>query len=158
MNWGLVARTDDGTRRDYAVFMQKRVSARALVVYQLHRRWALQQVARGAATRADVCDAHPHLMTAARFHGEVVSRSCPICGERRLVLLRYVYSDELGQYSGRLRTAGDVRQMARGYGHLRVFVVEVCRGCKWNLLLATYVVGDGVARRPPRRQPTIEDE
>ena len=135
-----------------------RPRARGFVDYRLQRRSVLESVSRGRTSTTDVCDAHPHLMRAATFHGEPVGRACPLCRRPRLVLLRYVYSDELGQYSGRLRTAAEVLEMAGAYGHLRVFVVEVCRGCAWNHLVASYVVGDGVARKPPRRQSTVEDE
>jgi len=135
-----------------------RPRARGFVDYRLQRRAALESVQRGRTSATEVCDAHPHLLRAATFHGEPSPRPCPVCRRPRLVLLRYVYSDELGQYSGRLRSAGEVVEMASSYGELRVFVVEVCRGCGWNHLMASYVVGDGVARRPPRRRPTVEDE
>jgi len=39
---------------------------------------------------------------------------------------------------------------------VRVYVVEVCRGCGWNHLYKSYVVGDGVPRTPPRRQRPVE--
>jgi hypothetical protein len=128
------------------------------VDYSLRRRAVLESLRRGATSSTEVCDAHPHLLRAARFHGEPVARRCPVCCGERLHLLRYVYSDELGQYSGRLRTAADVVVMAREYGHLAVYVVEVCPACGWNLLMASYVVGDGTPRRPPRRHRTVEDD
>jgi hypothetical protein len=127
------------------------------VDYSLRRRAVLESMRRGATSFTDVCDAHPYLLRAARFHGEPARRPCPICREWRLALLRYVYSDELGQFSGRLRTAEEVAEMAREYGHLAVYVVEVCARCSWNHLMASYVVGDGCPRRPPRRRPTVED-
>jgi hypothetical protein len=135
-----------------------RPRARRFVSYSLQRRAALHALRRGSVSGDEVCDAHPHLLLAATHHGEPISRRCPVCRRPRLALLRYVYSDELGQYSGRLRTAGEVVTMAGEYGHLSVYVVEVCRDCRWNHLMASYVVGDGVARRPPRRQRTVEDD
>jgi hypothetical protein len=75
-----------------------------------------------------------------------------------MALLRYVYSDELGQYSGRIRSAAEIVEMAGEHGQLAVYVVEVCRNCSWNHLVASYVVGDGIARRPPRRRHTVEDD
>jgi len=119
--------------------------ARMFVDYTLQRRATLEALHRGRATSTDVCDAHPYLLRAA-------------CGVTGLRLLRYVYSDELGQYSGRLRTASEVVTMAGDFGHLKVYVVEVCQSCGWNHLVASYVVGDGMPRRPPRRQPTVEEE
>jgi hypothetical protein len=128
------------------------------VDYSLRRRAVLESLRRGATSSTEVCDAHPYLLRAARFHGERIGRRCPICRGKALLLLRYVYSDELGQYSGRLRTADEVVQMAGEYGHLSVYVVEVCSGCAWNHLMASYVVGDGTPRKPPRRQHTVEDD
>ena len=135
-----------------------RPRARSFVDYSLQRRAVLEAVRRGATSSTEVCDAHPYLLRAARFHGEPIARRCPLCRDERLLLLRYVYSEELGQYSGRLRTAEEVVAMAGEYGHLSVYVVEVCAGCAWNHLMASYVVGDGTPRRPPRRQRTVEDD
>ena len=135
-----------------------RPRARSFVDYSLQRRAVLERLRRGATSSTEVCDAHPHLLRAARFHGEQIERLCPICRGARLTLLRYVYSDELGQYSGRLRSADEVVAMAGEYGHLSVYVVEVCSACAWNHLMASYVVGDGTPRRPPRRQRTVEDD
>ena len=75
-----------------------------------------------------------------------------------LVLLRYVYGDELGQFSGRLRTQSEIVELASASGDVKVYVVEVCIPCGWNHLVASYVVGDGRPRRAPRRQQTVEDE
>ena len=135
-----------------------RPRARSFVDYSLRRRAVLESLRRGATSSAEVCDAHPYLLRAARFHGEQIGRRCPICLGRHLLLLRYVYSEELGQYSGRLRTSDEVIAMAGEYGHLSVYVVEVCPGCAWNHLLASYVVGDGTPRKPPRRRSTVEDD
>jgi hypothetical protein len=135
-----------------------RARARAFVDYSLRRRAVLESLRRGSTSSEDACDAHPYLLRAAKFHGERIRRPCPVCDRISLSLLRYVYSEELGQYSGRLRTAAEVVDMAASYGHLAVYVVEVCRRCAWNHLVASYVVGDGTPRRPPRRVRTVEDE
>lgn len=135
-----------------------RPRARAFVDYSLRRRAVLQSLRRGVTTSVEVCDAQPYLLRAAQAYGEPIGRRCPICSEQALALLRYVYSDELGQFSGRLRTASEVVEMATQYGRLAVYVVEVCRRCRWNHLMASYVVGDGEPRKPPRRQRTIEDD
>jgi Family of unknown function (DUF5318) len=130
---------------------------RSFVSYSLQRRATLLALRRGGTSQSEVCDAHPYLLRAARFHGEPTRRDCPVCGRVPLTLLRYVYSDELGQYSGRLRTAREVVSMSRDYGRLSVYVVEVCTECGWNHLVASFEVGDGVPRRPPRRTPTVQD-
>jgi len=38
-----------------------------------------------------------------------------------------------------------------------VRVVEVCLDCSWNHMIASYLLGDGNRRPPPRRQRTVED-
>ncbi|RZS91179.1 hypothetical protein EV189_0413 [Motilibacter rhizosphaerae] len=161
---------------------------RDVVSYALQRRATLAALRSGALAAEDACDAQPYLRRAATHLGEQSERLCPVCRRERLLQITYVYGDELGQFSGRVRSSADVAALAAAHGELRVFVVEVCagplvvpgapelprigpvrdwrrpgtrprqRGCGWNSLVLSYVVGDGVARRPPRRQPTIEDE
>jgi Family of unknown function (DUF5318) len=130
----------------------------SFVDYRIQRKALLEALRRGRASTSEVCDADPYLLRAARYHGQTVKRSCPVCRRVRLVLLRYVYSDELGQYSGRLRTAEEVAGMAAEYGQLRVFIVEVCHACGWNHLLMLCHAGNGVPRRPPARHRTAEDD
>jgi hypothetical protein len=134
-------------------------SQRSVVDYSLQRRATLQSLFNGGATvMDDVCDADPYLLRAAKFHGEQTERPCPICRKEKLTHVTYVYGDELGQYSGRIRQTAELEPMARDHGEFRVYVVEVCQGCSWNYLTTSYVLGDGVPRRPPRRQRTVEDE
>jgi hypothetical protein len=40
--------------------------------------------------------------------------------------------------------------MEAEHGEFRVYVVEVCPECTWNHLTASFVLGDGVPRRPLR--------
>ena len=159
---------------------------RDVVDYALQRRAALWALATGHASHEEVCDAQPYLRRAAVHHGELTDRICPVCRREQLLQVIYVYGDELGQFSGRIRRRSELEAMAHEHGEVAVYVVEVCagpplvpgvpridirrrdfrrpgsgprqRGCGWNSLLLSYVVGDGVPRRPPRRQPTIEDE
>ena len=78
-------------------------SMRSVVDYALARRATLESVLLGQTTIADVCDAHPYLLRAAKFHGEPTDRPCPICRRARLTHVTYVYGDELGQYEGRVK-------------------------------------------------------
>ncbi len=133
-------------------------SQRSVIDYSLARRATLESLRGGGASTSDVCDAHHYLLRAARFHGEPTDRLCPVCGREPLRHVTYVYGDELGQYSGRIRSRAELEAMARKHGEFRVYVVEVCQGCAWNHLTSSFVLGDGVRRRPPRRRPTIEDE
>ncbi len=120
---------------------------RAVVEHGLARRAALRRLFTGGGLSSDLCDADPYLLRAARFHGEPAPSGCPACRDEGLVTLRYVYGDELGVYSGRIRKASELPGMSHNFGHFSVYVVEVCQRCHWNFLLSTYVLGDGVPRR-----------
>ena len=129
-----------------------------MIDYSLARRATLAQLYSGGAADLDVCDAHPYLLRAAKFHGERTEQPCPVCRRERLTHVTYVYGDELGQFSGRVKATKELESMAREHGEFRVYVVEVCQSCSWNHLALSYVLGDGTPRRPPRRQRTVEDE
>ncbi len=130
-------------------------SKRAYIDYSLEKRATLMGVFRGTI---DACDADPYLMRAAKFHGVRADRNCPVCKKDKLVELRYTFGDQLGQYSGRIKTLDELAEMEREFGEFRVYLVEVCRDCMWNHLVHSYLLGDGVNRKPPRRKPTLEDQ
>jgi hypothetical protein len=118
----------------------------------------LERIAAGDAfAREEHCDADPYLLRAARHHGEATERPCPICRDPELVHVTYVFGDELGPYSGRVKSSAELPVMAYEHGQFRVYVVEVCTGCGWNHLTLSYVLGDGVPRRPPRRPADLLD-
>jgi hypothetical protein len=134
-------------------------SQRSVIDYTLQRRAKLSTVFKGGWTNLeDVCDADPYTLLAAKHHGEPTDVPCPICRKREMAHLSYVFGDELGQYSGRIKSTKDIEVMAHEHGEIRIYVVEVCTSCSWNHLVESYVVGDGVPRKPPRRQKTIEDD
>ena len=97
-------------------------------------------------------------MRAAKYHGEKADRKCPVCKKEVLVELRYTFGDQLGQFSGRIKSGDELLEMESEFGEFSVYVVEVCRGCSWNHLCSTYLLGDGRERKVPRRQRTLEDE
>jgi len=107
------------------------------------RRATLASVYSGRTTVTDVCDAHPYLLRAAKFHGEPTDERCPICRKTKLTHVTYVYGDELGQYEGRVKKTRELAEMAAEYGEFRVYVVEVCQSCGWNHLASSYVLGTG---------------
>jgi Family of unknown function (DUF5318) len=133
-------------------------SQRAFIDYSLQRRAVLATLHRNGTARDDVCDADPYTLRAAKHHGELVDCPCPVCRKPELAHLSYVFGDELGQYSGRIKTRSEIEVMAHEHGELQVYVLEVCRSCGWNHLVQSYAVGDGVPRKPPRRQHTVEDD
>ena len=128
---------------------------RGFIDYSLDKLATLLALFRGVV---DACDADPYLMRAAKHHGEKADRKCPVCKKDSLVELRYTFGDQLGQYSGRIKNGEELLEMESEFGEFSVYVVEVCRGCSWNHLCSTYLLGDGRERKAPRRQRTLEDE
>lgn len=127
------------------------------VDHALARRRTLSSLVLAATGASDALDPHPDLLRAAVHHGEDTVLSCPWCSSDELVLLRFVYSDELGPFSGRIKTVRELADMANDFGFLDVYVVEVCPACRWNHLRETYVLGDGQARPPLRRPADLLD-
>ncbi|MFZ1362521.1 MAG: DUF5318 family protein [Candidatus Nanopelagicales bacterium] len=120
---------------------------RRIVDHTLTRRAALGSLVMAATGASDHLDPHPHLLRAAKNHGLEAGMPCPWCKEEEsLKHLNYVYGDELGAYSGRLKTESELHEMATQHGEFRVYIVEVCIDCGWNHLVKSYVLGDGVPR------------
>jgi hypothetical protein len=118
-------------------------SQRSVVDYGLAKRAAVQSLRSGQVGTDDLCDAHPYLLRAARYHGEATQRPCPVCERRNVTNVTYVYGDELGKTAGRVKGTSDLLAMAREYAEFRVYVVEVCQGCAWNHLTVSFVLGTG---------------
>ena len=113
--------------------------------YALQRRSVLADLYANRITTADVCDAHPYLQRAARYHGEPTELSCPVCRKERLTNVHYVYGDELRASSGQAKSADELHKMGMDHREFKVYVVEVCRSCGWNHLAMSYVLGrDGL--------------
>lgn len=120
---------------------------RKVVDHVLQRRATLHQLFNGGALDSDVCEADPYLLKAAKNHGEPAG-TCPVCKDPGMVTVTYVFGDELGPYSGRIRKTEELPAMCTKFGEFAVYVVEVCGKCHWNFLRTQYVLGDGVPRRP----------
>ena len=129
------ARTADVIR------LMKVPQQRQVIDYALARRATLADLVRGRLSPADVCDAHPDLLRAARYYGEQGETGCPICRKDRLTRVTYAYGDELQHASGRARPARSLDGLAQRFAHVRIYVVEVCRSCGWNHLSVSFVIG-----------------
>ena len=66
---------------------------------------------------------------------------CPVCDSRDLVNLHYVFGDQLGQYSGRIKQTKELEEMAHQFGEFKVVVVEVCQSCSWNHMILSLSSG-----------------
>ncbi|MGJ6980658.1 DUF5318 family protein [Aestuariimicrobium soli] len=134
-------------------------SRRNVISHALQRRASLEALRRPARTlnAPEACDAEPILVTSALHHGEISETPCPICEREHLLNLNYTFGDQLGMYSGRIKSTAELDEMQNNVGEFTVRVVEVCPDCRWNHLIETYTLGDGRKRRRPRREETVED-
>jgi hypothetical protein len=131
---------------------------RHLVDHGLAIRGIVERIRTGdLLLREEHTDADDYLLRAARNHGEATERPCPLCRSEELVHVTYVFGDELGPYSGRVKASAELPVMAYEHGFFRVYVVEVCSSCRWNHITLDYVLGDGVPRRPIRRPADLLD-
>ena len=73
-----------------------------VIDYTLAKRALLRDAQVGVLGLTDICDAHPELIRAARHVGEPTRNDCPVCGKVKLVLLAYVYGDDLREQNGRV--------------------------------------------------------
>ena len=119
-----------------------------VVDYALQRRALLADVHSGRVGVAEVCDASPYLLRAARFHGEPSDQTCPVCRKEKLTLVSWIFGEELKHAAGSARHPDEIEELANHYGEFSVYMVEVCRTCSWNHLVLSYVTGSGA---PPRK-------
>ena len=115
-----------------------------VVDYTLAKRAVLRDFRRGLLSRLDICDAHPELMRAARYIGEEIPQGCPVCDQRHLRVLAYVFADELKRNNGRVWTVDQGAALAAKCRDAKCYVVEVCTGCSWNHLAEVFVGRDAV--------------
>ena len=112
------------------------------VDYRLARRAALASVRQGSLDTADICDAHPELMRAAKNIGEPCDPVCPVCSHDSLRLVRYVYGPDLKRDNGRVVYPQEwLSELATRYEQFTCYVVEVCVDCAWNHLVRAYQAG-----------------
>ena len=108
----------------------------------------------------EVCDAGPYLLRAARFHGEPTDQACPVCRKERLALVSWVFGDALRHAAGTARRPDELERLAALHADFSVHVVEVCRTCRWNHLVLSYVLGTGgdpdTGRTRDRRRSVAE--
>jgi hypothetical protein len=77
-----------------------------------------------------------------------------MCRDEKVTELQYVFGDQLGQYSGRIKNNEELTEMQDEYGEFRVYVVEVCLGCGWNHLVCAFLLGNGMNLQGKRRKGT----
>ena len=117
----------------------------------MQRRALLADVHSGRVGVAEVCDASPYLLRAARFHGEPSDQTCPVCRKEKLTLVSWIFGEELKHAAGSARHPDEIDDLANLYDEFTVYVVEVCRTCSWNHLVLSYVTGSGAPPEKSRR-------
>jgi hypothetical protein len=123
-----------GATRQGKDVRRRRNTELGVIDYTLAKRALIRDAHRGLRSVADLCDAHPELMRAAKHVGEATTSDCPVCGKDKLVLLAYVYGDALKQENGRLWSLDTGLRKAAANPGACCYVVEVCRTCQWNHL------------------------
>ena len=126
----------------------------------MQRRALLADVHSGRVGVAEVCDASPYLLRAARFHGEATDQTCPVCRKECLTQVSWIFGDALRHAAGSARRPEEIELLANSHEEFSVYVVEVCRTCSWNHLVLSYVMGtdapDSSGRRSDRRRTAAE--
>ncbi len=125
---------------------------RQVVDFALRRRSVLAAVSAGRTGLDEVCDAGPYLLQAAQFHGRPGEAYCPICRREPVTLVSWVFGERLGQVSGSARTIEELERLAASQEEFTVHEVEVCRSCRWNHLVRSYVLGRVPEPRGTRRR------
>jgi len=125
---------------------------RQVVDYALRRRAHLADVAAGRTSTGDACDAGAYLLQAATYHGVPTTTSCPMCRRDEVVNVSWVYGERLGPVSGSARSDDEIARLDDAAGEFTVHVVEVCRTCRWNHLVQSYVLGADDASGSGRRR------
>jgi hypothetical protein len=105
-----------------------------VIDYTLAKRALLRDARLGVLGLTDICDAHPELMRAARHVGEPTQNDCPVCAKEKLVLLAYVYGEDLKADNGRVWSIQAGIKLAAAHDGACCYVVEVCCNCQWNHL------------------------
>ncbi|WP_420041569.1 DUF5318 family protein [Gordonia sp. MP11Mi] len=114
---------------------------RQLIDYALARRSTLARLRAGQMALSEVCDGDPYLLRAAKFHGQITQRTCPVCRKEQVTLVSWVFGGAGGAPSGTARTDSEIAALATSSSEFTVHVVEVCRTCRWNYLVQSYVAG-----------------
>ena len=132
---------------------------RQVVDYSLRRRALLRDLQSGRVGPHEVCDASPYLLSAARFHGEATDERCPVCRKCNLTHVHYIYGDELKQSAGQARSRAELAVLARTVRQVQVYVVEVCKDCRWNHLVEQFLLtrarGSGDPPAGSEAQPPV---
>lgn len=125
------------------------IAKQQLVDFSLKKKLLLRKVDLGLVSREDCQDADYFLVEAAKYYGTATNRNCPLCASKELFEVSWVFGDSLKKQSGTARTEAEILRLVHNQFVFKVYVVEVCKMCKWNHLLYAYWASDReVAKQP----------
>ncbi len=124
----------------------------AVVEYGLVRHALLSKIADGTLRHEDICDAHPELMRAATNIGRKTGEKCPLCEDKDLVEVTYVFGARLPAGGTCPLTRAELLKLERRAEPVQCYAVEVCTACKFHHLARKWSAGGVVARRPRQVQ------
>ena len=111
------------------------------VDYRLDRRRVLRAVRAGEVEREEVCDAQIELLRVGKEYSRAASTPCPICSERTLRHVRFVFGPRLPAAGRCITSTKELERLGERPGEYRCYLVEVCIGCRWNHMLSSYLLG-----------------
>ena len=82
-----------------------------------------------------MCDAQVELMRIAINCSQGSTAPCPVCAEKTLRVVRFVFGPKLPPGGRPVSTRAELRKLATARGDRRCYTVEVCTSCRWNHLL-----------------------
>ena len=110
------------------------------VDYRLDRRRVLRAFRAGEVDREEICDAQLELMRVGRDYSKAASTPCPICNERTLKYVNFVFGPRLPAAGRCISSTKELQRLAERPGDYRCYQVEVCISCRWNHLLSSYLL------------------
>ena len=109
--------------------------------YRLARQRVLRSYRSGNIAETEICDAQAELLRVAVSCSEPATQPCPICGEKSLRIVRFVFGPRLPSGGRAVSSEGELQRLAGRAGEHRCYVVEVCPQCRWNHLRTSYLLG-----------------
>lgn len=119
----------------------------AVVEYGLVRHTLVSRLAAGTIGRDEICDAHPELLRAARNLGRPAGERCPVCDEKDLVEVTYVFGARLPAGGTCPLTRAELARLERRAEPVQCYAVEVCTGCHFHHLARRWSAGGRSSRR-----------
>jgi len=109
--------------------------------YRLARRRTLRRYRAGEILASEICDAQRELLRVAESASVPAGQPCPVCGERTLRLVRFVFGPRLPSGGRAITSEAELARLATKAGEHRCYVVEVCTACRWNHMRSSHLLG-----------------